>query len=212
MAGSHPRSSGVAGPNLQKLTARQREELADWIRGWRLDRVEVEAFVDAVANAVWLYPILKQLGDRTSAGAIRRNLDSAIADGQRFLGTLNDLDGNSLQYLSAHAGGRDMRKEAAAILRALMEVRRRVEKFPKRGSRPKPERIQFASLLLRALRRHTSAEPSSVPAGIFDALLCHAFGLAGERYDDLHNLAARTLAAKLEIEDDSAVLSIDSPE
>jgi hypothetical protein len=139
-------------------------------------------------------------------------LDAAIADGRRFLDTLNGLDGNSLQYLSAHTRGRNVRREAVEVLRALMEVRLRVEKFPKSGSRRKPERIQFASLLLRALRRHTSAEPTSAPAGIFDALLCYAFRLTGERYRDLHNLAARTLAAKLEIEDDGTILSIPSPE
>jgi hypothetical protein len=212
MPNTHPRPSGVAGPNPQRLTTRQREELAEWIRGWRLERVDVPAFVEDVAKAVWLYPALKELGDKTSAGAIRRNLDAAISDGRRFLKTLNALDGNSLQYLRAHTHGRDVQKEAGEVLRALMEVRQRVEIFLKRGPRRRPERVQFASLLLHALRRHSSAEASSVPAGIFEALLCHAFELAGEKPKDLHNLAARTLAAKLKIEDDGAVLSIPSPE
>jgi len=210
--GKHPRATGVAPPIGQRLTAAQRDSLRSWIQRRNLTHVDVEPFVEDVAVAVWLYPSLKALADKCKAGAIRGNLDVALAAGKNFLDALNTLDGHSLFLLSMQAPGRSAKHDVAQILRRLQEIRNRAQDYPTHGARPRPERVQFSSLLLRALRRHTSAKATSTPGGVFEVLLRYAFDLAGEKHKSLHGLAARTLAAKLDITECGGGLTIPSPE
>jgi hypothetical protein len=211
MAISHLGPTGVLPLNLQKLDAQQQQDLARWIQGWGLKHVDAPAFVDEVAQAVWLYPSLRGLAEQSSPGVVRENLAVAAVHAERLIASLNSLDGKSLFYLAVHTHGRSLNKEAAEILLALYQVRERVQEIPAPGRRAMPERLQFASLLLRALRRHTSAVPTSTPREVFERLLCYAFGLAGEKRKALHNLAVRALAANLQTEGEGGNFYVPSP-
>jgi hypothetical protein len=205
----HPGATGVATWTDFKLAAGQRDDLAEWVSSWKLERLDVPKLVGAVEAAVKAYREQSILAEQSSAKAIRRNLSAAADAAAALLSSIENLDGNS-SLLLGHAGGKPGMIESVQGVRRELEAayEKALERYPN-TRRPTPERDFLATLILDALRRHSSASPSSTKGGIFEELLGRAFEYAGEKGTHLHTRCERALKARGVVELSRGVTLID---
>lgn len=213
----HPGATGVGAPLDWDLSIEQEQLLAIEFRQLCADDAAWRDFLAAVRAAIRYYIQMKAVADRSSAGAVRRNLKAALGAAVRLDKRLEELDGNSLQLVRHFLSGRSIKREAAehvAVLTTALKVAN--ERFLTRGPRPLSERVQTAALLLEGLRKHTTVSPVATEGKPFEILLKLSFEFArewtGERSRrDLHRLAKRALDGAVTIEEGEGILTICAP-
>lgn len=209
----HPGATGVPRWIDWNLTRKQRVNLIEWLRDWKLERVDEKAFLEAVESCVRLYVQMKALAEETSAGAVRRNLKAATRVAAKLVLEVDRLDGNSQQLIRSLMFGGSVRPGAIEIYRILRAAHQLAEDmFPRSGRRPEHERDGLAAQLADALELHTSAKPTPTRGMIFEELLRQAFGLIGKHYEDLHTLAERVLERRLVSRPSEGIVAIDTYE
>jgi hypothetical protein len=195
------------------LTETQRHMLSEWLRGWKLERADEEAFLNAVERSVRLYVQMKPLAEETSAKVVRRNLKAAAATAAKLVVQVNRLDGNSDQLIENLTSGGSVLPGAEEIHRILQAASKLADDmFSRSGRRPEHERDALAAQLADALEMHTSATPTATRAMIFEDLLCRAFELLGKNYVDLHTLAERVLERRLLTRPSAGIVEISTYE
>lgn len=213
----HPGATGVGAPLAWDLSIEQEKLLAIEFRHLCADEAAWRDFLAAVRAAIRYYIQMKEVADRSSAGAVRRNLEAALGAAERWRKRLEELDGNSLQLVRQFLSGRSIKREVAehvAVLTSALRVAK--ERYVPRGPRPLSERVQTAALLLEALRKHTTVNPVATEGKPFEILLKLSFKFAGKSTGersrrDLHRLARRALDGAVTIEEGEGLLTISAP-
>lgn len=232
----HPGATGVFGCHGARLNISRRQKnsiiaLATE-EAWHISRIDREALVTAVEEAISFYVGLRDMARESSAAAVKRHLREACHRAsklERALGSADEgtweklsnqlnlalkaLDGNSRALLAREGWYSSAPTRLSDLVSMLNRAMRRAEiEFSASGGRPLDERYQFAAMIQDALQKHTSARLSSKRDGLFERMLRLGFALAGEQKRDLHSLAERIVATNPLIEESEGVRRIDRPQ
>lgn len=163
-------------------------------------KAQLDAFLEAVQDAIRFYHAQRELSDQTKPAVVRANLEAALNAALELEARLQALDGNSRMLI------REEFKEGISVLEdrhlgtimnALKEAAHVADQYPKRGRLPDHARLWLAVDVADALQTHLEIRATSTKEGVFESLLAIILGAAtGQAAESVHDLARRALASQ----------------